>query len=80
MGRFRHLSIHILRGLYFRKYISYEGRLFFQDVQHLIYISKTEPKIGEEVFVSGIIASELVPLNCPFNNRRFVIGIWYSIC
>ena len=47
---FRHLSNHVFRSPYFRKYISYEGQLFFHNVQNLMYISKTRKKIDEKVF------------------------------
>ena len=49
-GLVRHLSNHVFRSPYFRKYISYEGQLFFHNVQNLMYISKTRKKIDEKVF------------------------------
>ena len=38
-GPFRHLSNHVFRSIYFRKYISYEAHLLFQNVQNFKYIS-----------------------------------------
>ena len=34
-GIFRHLSKHVFRSVQFRKYISSEGQLFFQNIQKL---------------------------------------------
>ena len=48
MGLFRHLSNHVFRSCNFLKYISYDGHLFFQNVQ---------------IFVLNIIAFELVAKN-----------------
>ena len=47
MGLFRHLSNHIFRSPYFEKYISYGDHLFVQNIQNLIYISKTLKKIWQ---------------------------------
>ena len=44
---FRDLSNNVFRNPYSRKYISYEGRLFFENVQNLMFISKIEKKIKE---------------------------------
>ena len=33
---FRHLTNHTFPSLYFREYITHQGHLFFQNVQHLI--------------------------------------------
>ena len=62
-GLFRHLSNHCFLSLQFPKYISYEGHLFFQNVQNLIFISKMQKKIEKIFFLLEIIASELVALN-----------------
>ena len=62
-GFYRHLSTHLFwRGL-FGKYIGHEGRLFFEDVQNLILVSKMRRKSQKKYFVSEIIVSELVALN-----------------
>ena len=61
---FRHLSSHVFRSRYFRKYISYEGHLFLANVQNLIYILKVPKKIYKRFSVFEIIASELVAFNC----------------
>ena len=39
---------------------------FFQKFQILIYISIMQKKIQKKLFVSEMIASELVSLNCPY--------------
>ena len=44
-GLFRYLSNHVFRSPYLGESISYEGHLFFQNLQNLIYISKTEKKL-----------------------------------
>ena len=48
----------------FTKYISYEGHLFFENVQNLIYLSKMLKKIQKKFFLLEIIAPELAALNC----------------
>ena len=56
---FRHLSKHVFRGRLFRKYISYDGHLFFENVRNLMQIRKTEKKIEENCFVFEINASQV---------------------
>ena len=63
MGLFRHLSNHVFRSCNFLKYISYDGHLFFQNVQSLIYISEMKQKMQKKFFVLNIIAFELVAKN-----------------
>ena len=63
-GLFGHISTHVFRSAYFRKEISYEGHLFFENVLNLMQISKMQEKIDKKIFVFEIIASELVALNC----------------
>ena len=46
------------------KHIVYEDHLFFENVQNLMYVSKMETIIEKKSFVSEIIVSELVALNC----------------
>ena len=60
---YRHLSCHLFRRREFGKYIGYEGHLFFENVQNLIYISKMQRKIEKNSFISEIIVSQLVALN-----------------
>ena len=59
---FRTLSNHVfgVRNFGNTKYMSVI--FFFQNIQNLIYISKMETKIQKNLFVSEIIASELVSL------------------
>ena len=45
---FRQLSNHILRSLYFPKYMSYEGRLLFENFQNFIYISKMKKNVRKK--------------------------------
>ena len=60
-GVFRHLSKDVFRGRSFRKYISYEGHLFFENVRNLMQIRKTPKKFERNCFVFKINASELFP-------------------
>ena len=43
-GLFRHLSNHGLRSPQFRKYISFEGHLFFRNLKKIFYILKMKKK------------------------------------
>ena len=61
---FGNLSNNFFRRPEFRKYISYEGHRFFDNVQNLIDFKNEKKKIQEFFFVFEIIASELVALNC----------------
>ena len=63
-GLFGHISSHVFRSAYFRKEISYEGHLFFENVLNLMQISKMQAEIDKKVFVFEIMASELVSRNC----------------
>ena len=49
-GLFLHLSNHVMRIPYFRKYISYEGHLSFQNVQNFSWTSRMQKKNTEKVF------------------------------
>ena len=62
-GFLRHLSNHLFRRRRIRKYIGYEGHLFFENVQNVMYILEMRRKIQEKLFLSEIIVCELVPLN-----------------
>ena len=64
VGLFRHLSHHLFRSPYYPKSVGYEGHLFLENVQNLIQISVIERNIKKNSFVSEIIVSELVALNC----------------
>ena len=44
-GLFAHISNYVFPSAYFREKISYEGHVFFQNVQKLMCISKIEKKI-----------------------------------
>ena len=46
---FRHLSKHVFRGRYFRKYISYEGHLFLKMFDKM-QIRKTQKKLQKKIF------------------------------
>ena len=43
---------------------NYEGDLFFENVENLIWTSKIDKKIQKMFFLSNIIASEMAVLNC----------------
>ena len=47
---FRHISDHVFRSPYFRKYISYEGHVFWGNVQNLMHIPKMQ-KNEKDLFV-----------------------------
>ena len=49
MGLFGHISNYVFRSAEFRENISYEGRLFFENVQNLIKISKMEQQIQKKL-------------------------------
>ena len=63
-GLFGHITSHVFRSAFFRKEISYEGHLFFENVPNLMQISKMQEENDKKVFVLEIMASELVALNC----------------
>ena len=63
-GLFGELSNHVFRSAQIRKEISYEGHLFFSNVENLMEISKMQEKTEKKLFVLEIILSELVALNC----------------
>ena len=71
---FRHLSNHVFEVRNCRNTKTYEGHLFFQNVQNLRYISKMQPKIEKKVFVSEIIGSELVSLIVSMKSKILFIG------
>ena len=48
-GVFRHLSKHVFRGRYFRKYIRYEGHLFFEMFRIYCRFEKRRKK-SEKIF------------------------------
>ena len=49
-GLFGHISSHVFRSAEFRKEISYEGHVFFENVLNLMHISKMRKKICEKAF------------------------------
>ena len=63
-GLFGHISRHVFPSAQFRKEITYEGHLFFENVLNLMQISKMQEAIDKKVFVFEIIASKFVALNC----------------
>ena len=63
-GLIGHISSHVFRSVWFRKEISSEGHLFFENVLNLMQISKMQKKSQKKLFVLEVIASELVALNC----------------
>ena len=62
-GLFTHSTNHVFWSPLPRKYISYEGHLFSENVKHMRYISKMQKKIDKKFFLFERIASELVALN-----------------
>ena len=61
---YRHLSNRFFPRRQFGKHIGYEDHLLFENVQNLMSISKMQRKIEKKYFVSEIIISDLVALNC----------------
>ena len=49
-GVFRHLSRHVFRGRWFRKYISYEGHLFFWKCSKFNTEAKSAQNNSEKIF------------------------------
>ena len=54
----------VFRVRNFTKYINYEGHIFSENVQNLIYMSKMQKKIQKKFFLLDVIVSELAELNC----------------
>ena len=61
---FRYLSNRLFASSQFRKNMSYEGQLFFENVHNLMEMSEVPKKIQKKPFGFEIICSELVALNC----------------
>ena len=70
---FRHLSNHVFRSPYFRKYISYQGQLSFENSKICYGFQKRREKLAKNVFISETTASELVPLIVPVKKRILII-------
>ena len=49
-GLIGHISSHVFRSVWFRKEISYEGHLFFENVLNLMQISEISQKNSEKAF------------------------------
>ena len=74
VGLFKHLSNHIFRTPYYRKYISRKGHLFFfQNIENLTWIPEMQQKIQNKIFVCYIIAFEFVAANPHYYKEIFVI-------
>ena len=58
---FKHLSNHVFWSRYFRKYISYDGDVFWGTLMSYL---KTQKNINKNFFVFQICPSELVAFNC----------------
>ena len=63
-GFYRPLFNHLFGARWFGNYIGYEGHLFFENFQNLMYDSKFQRKVAKKSLVSEIIVSEFVALNC----------------
>ena len=66
MSLFRHLSNHVFRSLLVQKYISCDGRPFFENIQSYIEVGKMQKIIRKIFFVSEIIPSEDVGKICVY--------------
>ena len=71
---FRHLPNHVFCSVQFPKYLSYKGNLFFQNVQNLILVPKTQKKIQKRLFVFQIIASEFIALKLSLLRRKYLLS------
>ena len=69
---FRHLSNHVYHSPYLRKYIIYEGHLFSQNVQNLMYVSKMEKKMDKKVFFLRLLHLNWFHQIVPINKRTLV--------
>ena len=63
---FKLLTNRVFPSAEVQKDNSYEGHLFFENVQNWIEISKMLKKIQKIFFVSEIIASESIAINCVY--------------
>ena len=63
---FRHLFNQLFRRQEFLKYISYDGHLFFENGQNLMYISEMTTKIEKGCFFFETIVPEFIAINCPY--------------
>ena len=66
---FRHLSTLVFRFRNFGNTKAVRVTFSIKNVQNLIYILKIQTKTEKTFFVSEKIASELVSLNCPYNEK-----------
>ena len=78
MGFHRHSFNHLFPRRKFEKYIGYEDHLFVENVQNLMQISKMQRIIQKKYFVSEIILSELVALNCLY--KEDITSHRWSMC
>ena len=74
-GPFRHLSQHLFRSPYFQKYITFEGHLFFRNVQNLIQICKMHKKIRFFFCFFKSLHLNWLRKIVTINNRILPIGI-----
>ena len=58
--------------------MGHEGQVFLENVQNLMYISKMRREMEKKFFVSEIIVSELVALNCLYSEENTCH--WESMC
>ena len=65
-GLFRYLSNHGFLSPAFRKDISYEGHLYFENFQFLLIFQKFREKVEKTFSLEEIIASQLPVSNCLF--------------
>ena len=70
MGFYMHSFNDVFRTRKFCKYIGYEDHLFVQNVQNFMQISKMQRIIQQKTFISEIIVSELVALNCLYKEEN----------
>ena len=56
---FTRVSLEVFQSLQFRKYISYDHNIWFQNFWKLIYIPEMEEEVDKKFFVFRIIAFEL---------------------
>ena len=71
---FRYLCTRLFLSPYFRKYISYDGQLFFENVQNLMQISELKKKTQKNIFYLESLDLNWLRKIVSIRQRILVIG------